>query len=106
MATATTHDTPNLLDEDLVSPADGVEELTGERPSPTTCWRWISKGLRAHKLESVKVLGRTFTSHQAIRRWLTKVEESRTAAQAATRDDGTGERSEDLQRRLEAAGLA
>ncbi len=106
MDAATTHEVPNLLDEDLVSPADGVEALTGERPAPTTCWRWISKGLRGHKLESVKVLGRTFTSHQAIRRWLIKVEASRTEAQAATRYDGTGERSEHVQRKLEAAGLA
>lgn len=105
MTTATTHDTPNLLDEDLVSPADGVEKLTGQRPAPTTAWRWISKGLRGHKLESVKVLGRTFTSHQAIRRWLTKVEASRTEAQAAANDDGTRDRPEHVQRNLEAAGL-
>jgi len=106
MTTATTHDKPNLLDEDLVSPADGVEELTGQRPAPTTCWRWISKGLRGHKLESVKVMGRTFSSRPAIRRWLIKVEASRTEAQAATRDDGTTERSDAVQRKLEAAGLA
>jgi hypothetical protein len=105
MTTATTHDTTNLLDEDLVSPADGVEELTGERPAPTTCWRWISKGLRGHKLESVKVMGRTYTSHQAIRRWLAAVESTRTEAQAAARDDGTGDRPEHIQRKLEAAGL-
>lgn len=105
MATTTRQNAPNLLDEDLVSPADGVEELTGERPAPTTCWRWISKGLRGHKLESVKVLGRTFTSHQAIRRWLTKVEATRIEAQAATRDDDTGDRLEHVQRELEAAGL-
>jgi len=96
----------SLLDEDLVTPAAGFHELTGKRPSPTTAWRHITKGLQGHKLESVKVLGQTYTSRQAIRRWLTKVEKSRVEAQAATRDDGTGERPEHVQRNLEAAGLA
>lgn len=104
MTTATTHGTPVLLDEDLVFPADGVEELTGDRPAPTTCWRWISKGLCGHKLESVKVMGRTFTSRPAIRRWLTVVEAARTQAQG---NQGTepDERPPNVQRKLEAAGL-
>lgn len=106
MTTATTHDTPNLLKEELVSPPAGFEELTGLRPSPTTCWRYSTKGLQGHKLESVKVCGRTRTSLPAIRRFLAKVEASRTEAQAAARDDETGERPEHVQRNLEAAGLA
>ena len=105
MASQSEVQSTDLLDEELVPPADGIKELTGKRPSPSSCWRWISKGLRGHKLESVKVLGRTYSSLPAIRRWLTKVESSRIEAQAASRSDGTGERSESTQRELEAAGL-
>lgn len=106
MTLHTNHSRQNLFDESLVTPANGIEELTGQRPSPTTCWRWISKGLRGHKLESVKVMGRTFTSHQAIRRWLALVESSRASSQATTPDDRTVVRSEHVRRELESAGLA
>ncbi len=94
----------DLLDEDLISPATGFEELTGHRPSPTSCWRWESKGRRGHKLKCVKVLGRTLTSRQEIRRWIAAVETDRIASQNTSKE--SGERSESTQRELEAAGLA
>lgn len=106
MATTTSQSTTyDLLNEDLVHPADGIEELTQDRPSPTTYWRWINKGLRGHRLRSVKVLGRTYTSRQEIRRWLAAVEAARTAPQTESTDEPS-ERPAFIQSQLESAGLA
>jgi len=96
----TTHD---LLTEDLIPPAAGVEELTGRRPAPTTVWRWLKKGIRGHKLASVRVMGQVFTSREEIRRWLSAVDDARTAAPADA-DDGD-ERPEHVRRKLDQAGL-
>jgi hypothetical protein len=101
MATTDSQSTYELLTEDLIPPADGVEELTGSRPAPATCWRWIAKGLQGHKLESVRVLGKTYTSKPAIRRWLAAVE----AARTAERSEQTDERSEHVKLQLADAGL-
>lgn len=110
MTTATTHDTAthdtaNLLEEELMSIPAAMAVVTGRRPSPTTGWRYRTVGRQGIRLETVVVLGRVCTSPAACKRWLTAVEAARKDAQAATRDGDAGERSEATSRKLAEAGL-
>jgi len=41
----------------LLSIASVAESLTGERPSPPTCWRWVHRGRNGIKLRAVFVMG-------------------------------------------------
>lgn len=61
-----------LLDEDLTPFAAGIRTLPG-RPHVSTGYRFITKGCRGVRLESILVGGRRFTSRQALRRFVTAV---------------------------------
>jgi hypothetical protein len=42
----------------------------GGRPThQSSVYRWISRGLRGHKLEAVRVGGTLYTSREALQRW-------------------------------------
>ena len=34
---------------------------------PSTVWRWVQRGIRGHKLETIKIGGVTCTSEKALR---------------------------------------
>jgi hypothetical protein len=55
--------------EDLISIAQAAKSLP-TRPSVRTVWRWIQKGCRGVKLETVAIGGRRYTSRQAIGRFI------------------------------------
>lgn len=40
------------------------------RPHVATVWRWVNNGVRGLRLETIKVGGRRFTSHEAIERFI------------------------------------
>ncbi len=40
------------------------------RPHIATCWRWIQRGVRGVKLETVLIGGKRFTSVEAITRFI------------------------------------
>ena len=39
------------------------------RTHPSTIYRWISRGIRGVRLESICIGGRTYTSAEALQRW-------------------------------------
>jgi Protein of unknown function (DUF1580) len=42
----------------------------GGRPThPSTIYRWISRGIRGHKLEAIRLGGTLYTSHEALQRF-------------------------------------
>lgn len=58
----------------LASAARRLPRLRGGRPvSPSTLWRWATKGLRGIKLETIKVGGTTCTSMEALRRFFAAI---------------------------------
>ena len=63
----------DLLAEDTISIGEVVNELPGNH-SKTTVWRWTTRGLNGVRLESVKIGGRTFTSKQALHRFLLRTQ--------------------------------
>lgn len=38
--------------------------------SPTTVWRWTTRGVSGHVLESFNVGGKRFTTEEAFQRWI------------------------------------
>lgn len=60
---------PISLDEKLLSVTDACRILPG-RPHVSTLWRWISRGVHGHRLETIVVGGRRFTSRESLERFI------------------------------------
>jgi len=63
-----------LSGEELLTLTDAAHETPG-RPTVRTLWRWSSKGVRGVRLQTLKVGGRTFTSREALNRFLAELNE-------------------------------
>jgi Protein of unknown function (DUF1580) len=65
--------TNQLTTEDLISVAQLARSLppgpSNKPVSPSTVWRWITRGVGGCKLEAIRVGGRFLTSRQAVQRW-------------------------------------
>jgi hypothetical protein len=72
--TASSTTTTQLSGEDLLSLTAAAKETPG-RPTVRTVWRWASSGVSGVKLQTLKVGGRTFTSRQALQRFLAELNE-------------------------------
>ncbi|HUG71771.1 MAG TPA: DUF1580 domain-containing protein [Pirellulaceae bacterium] len=69
----------DLQSETLV-PVSQIPSHVPGRPHLATCWRWIQRGCRGVKLETILVGGRRFTSTLALQTFV----ERTTAAAAGT----------------------
>lgn len=58
---------PVAVSEELLSLPAAAAEFP-HRPSPSTVWRYASRGVRGVKLETIRLGGKVFTSRQAIGR--------------------------------------
>jgi hypothetical protein len=47
-----------------------VEEKTGYRPHPVTCWRWSKKGIAGVKLQTWMIGGRRLTTLEAVQQFI------------------------------------
>lgn len=56
--------------EQLMTVAQAVEEVTGSRPHPTTCTRWVRKGAGGVVLPTVLLGQRRMTTPGAVREWI------------------------------------
>lgn len=57
-----------MLKEHLLSITVAAREVPG-RPHVSTIWRWVNRGVRGVKLETIMVGGRRFTSREALERF-------------------------------------
>jgi hypothetical protein len=48
-----------------------IGSFTGRKPSVSTCWRWMDKGVRGVKLDSVRIGSTLYTTNGAIRMFIT-----------------------------------
>lgn len=77
------------------------------RPHVSTLWRWRQRGICGVKLESVNIGGRTYTSHEALARFIEQVTAARNGHQVVpvrTSRQRTQQRDAARQQ-LRAAGL-
>lgn len=58
-----------IHDESLV-PVNKIPNHVPDRPHVATCWRWINRGCRGVKLETVLVGGKRYTSLEALQRFV------------------------------------
>jgi hypothetical protein len=58
--------------ESLMS-LDAAREAVPCRPAASTVWRWAREGVRGVTLETVRVGGRRFTSAEAVRRFIDRL---------------------------------
>lgn len=56
-----------------------IEQATGYRPHPATCWRWYSIGLHGVKLDTWMLGGRRVTTEEAVLQFMVRRKESPTA---------------------------
>jgi hypothetical protein len=52
-------------------PLNETPERVPSRPHVSTCWRWARRGVRGHKLETIVIGGRRYTSREALERFFT-----------------------------------
>ncbi|GMV97281.1 MAG: hypothetical protein AMXMBFR83_16390 [Phycisphaerae bacterium] len=68
--------TQSLLDEELAPlsrAARWVPPIRGEKHvAPSTLWRWAHRGIRSHRLETVRIGGVTMTSREALGRFFSR----------------------------------
>lgn len=94
-----------MLNEHLISATQATREVPG-RPHVSTVWRWINRGVRGVKLETVMVGGRRFTSREAIARFNERITAAATGEPLPVRT--TKQRSRDIEqarRELAEAGI-
>lgn len=53
--------------EDVFPLSQTPKRLRGRRVHPSTVWRWVQRGIRGHKLKTIKIGGVTCTSESALR---------------------------------------
>ena len=87
---------PIDLTETLLTPSKAAHLAPG-RPHVSTVWRWMMRGCRGVRLESIVCAGRRFTSVESIERFVT-----RTTA-AANGESPLTVSSESRQRQVELA---
>jgi hypothetical protein len=67
----------NVADEQLLTLVEAARRLPsrrcGKRVHSATVYRWISRGIRGVRLESIRVGGSTYTSAEAIQRFAHKL---------------------------------
>jgi hypothetical protein len=71
-----------LLDESLI-PISDVPKHSPIRVHLSTCHRWHTRGVREHKLETVLIGGRRYTSLQALARFWAAISGAQNAALVA-----------------------
>ena len=76
----------------------------GKRSSVRSVWRWVSKGHRGIKLESLKVAGRRMTSREAIARFCDQCTAMEFAGESGAAE-ANRQRSDQAGRELESAGI-
>lgn len=84
--------------ETIVSISEAPQHIPG-RPSMATVWRWVLKGTRAGKLESILIGGRRYTSLEKIQMFA----EQSTATAAADGDTPPARTSRQREREISRA---
>jgi hypothetical protein len=65
----------DLRTEQLRSLTDAPADVPGKRPHISTLMRWVLRGVKGIKLETVVVGGRRYTSVEAINRFVARLSE-------------------------------
>lgn len=90
-----------LLEESLI-PVPDIPKHSPVRVHKSTCHRWHTRGVREHKLETVLIGGRRYTSLQALGRFWAAISGAQNAALVArSPDDAVSQAVLDAEREME-----
>jgi hypothetical protein len=85
---------------ETLTPMSKVPAASPGRPNLSTIWRWRNRGVRGHRLETILVGGRRYTSREAITRFLAAINgepiRSETLRQREQAIDRAEKRAEEL----------
>ncbi len=78
----------DILSEDLLTIKQAAKEVprpVGKKPLHyATAWRWAHRGLRGHKLETVRVGSQLMTSRQRLHAFFLATQQTQTNTNGAT----------------------
>lgn len=96
----------DINSEELVAIPDTPAEMPN-RPHIATVWRWIKRGCRGVKLETVLVGGRRYTSRESIFRFVEATTEAADSGSATSPNLSPSRRRahENANRELDDAGI-
>jgi hypothetical protein len=96
----------DIQNETLVPVAKIPSHVPG-RPHLATCWRWIQRGCRGVKLETILVGGRRFTSTLALQTFFDRTTAAADGTSTVTASTPSAQRKahERACRELDAAGI-
>jgi len=95
----------DIRSEQLLSINGATKSLHG-RPHISTVWRWIQRGVRGVKLETVLIGGRRYTSNEALERFVSRTTAAAAGEPAPTRTPTQRQRAIlAAERELAAAGI-
>ena len=57
------------IQTEKIVPVNKIPSHVPERPHLATCWRWIKRGCRGVKLETVLIGGKRYSSLEALQRF-------------------------------------
>jgi len=73
----------DLTQETLISLRDVPKRLpprsNGKRLHISAVYRWLLRGVRGHRLESIRIGGTTYTSEEALQRFADRLSQPRTS---------------------------
>lgn len=85
--------------------AKRLPSIRGAKPNQSTIWRWVHKGIRGIRLETVAVGGRTCTTWDAYLEWATAIAERGPIVSASTPAPRRANRVRNAKQILESAGI-
>ena len=94
----------DIQNEEVLSIAEAAKLLPG-RPNVRTVWRWLDRGCRGCRLESVLVGGRRYTSVEAVFRFLEAINSSDGPATSPAASRARKRAIEAAERELAEAGI-
>lgn len=86
-----------------------LQEMTGgKRPHISTCHRWVQKGIRGNRLETVLVGGQRLTSYEAVNRFIQTITAAASGISDQAPQQPSAQRERDIataEAELDAAGI-
>lgn len=95
------------IQTETIVPVCKIPSHAPGRPHIATCWRWINRGVRGVKLETVLIGGRRFTSLEALQRFVERTTAAADGASTVTALTPSAQRNahERACHELDAAGI-
>ena len=94
----------NVHAENLLTVAQASHECPG-RPSIRTVWRWMRRGAKGTRLESVTIGGRRYTSREALERFIRSQNSDHLTTPVSTVTSRRKQGLEAAEAELDAAGV-